>query len=362
VKYFALKEGRRAEPLPAPAEHEDVQRAEIGQDEAASTKRLPLGRLLVEAGVASDEQVKSALEEGLKTGERLGEVVVRKGWATDERIASLLADQWHLRFLRTDALVIDPTALRTIPVALARELDAIPIGFDVDGVLVAIAEPAEKMFEAVREQIGDASFAVVARSALDRLLTSRMLVDAPTHDDAPAATDLIDDEFRAGDEDAAVRDADPDNDGTVAAEEAMASAELPQVVDLGAARSQPVERAPAGGVADAKSDRRDQVGALEHASGTGAGVEAALDALETATQALELIRQDFTTLASSLELSQAQLARRDAELAAAEAAQERDADTIKRLESELSRRGDLVKNLKAQFDRLSETFDEASTS
>src|SRR5579871_1863274 len=46
--------------------------------------RPSFGALLVRAGIASDTDVKNALEEGLRSGERLGEVVIRKGWASEQ--------------------------------------------------------------------------------------------------------------------------------------------------------------------------------------------------------------------------------------------------------------------------------------
>jgi hypothetical protein len=150
---------------------------------AASDQPL-LGDLLVASGVVSEEEMRSAVAEGLRTGERLGEVVVRNGWASDERVAELLAEQWRLPFLRTDALSIDPVAMRRIPIGIARELDAVPIGFAAHGLLLAIAEPSRELFSSVEERIGGASYVVIARSALDSLLRSRLLTDSPS---APAS-------------------------------------------------------------------------------------------------------------------------------------------------------------------------------
>ena len=134
-------------------------------------------------------QVKEAVNEGLQTGERLGEVAaVRRGWATQEQVAILLVDQWQLRYLGTEALAVDLTALRLLPIAAVHELDAVPIGFDERGVLVAVAEPSLDLFAAVRERIGqEVSFAVVTRAALDLLLRSRMLGDAPAAVDERAS-------------------------------------------------------------------------------------------------------------------------------------------------------------------------------
>ena len=152
------------------------------------TKRAALGSLLIQSGIATKSQVKDAVNEGLQTGERLGEVAVRRGWATQEQIAILLADQWQLRYLGTEALAVDLTALRLLPIAAVRELDAVPIGFDERGVLVAVAEPSLDLFAAVQERIDqDVSFAVVTRLALDSLLGSRMLGAAPAGVDENAS-------------------------------------------------------------------------------------------------------------------------------------------------------------------------------
>ena len=48
----------------------------------ASTPRKPLGELLVGAGLIDESQLNEAVYEGSQTGERIGEVVVRRGWAT----------------------------------------------------------------------------------------------------------------------------------------------------------------------------------------------------------------------------------------------------------------------------------------
>jgi len=55
--------------------------------------RPPLGRLLAEAGVASEYELQLALAEGMGTGERLGEVLLRRGWIDECGLARLLAQQ-----------------------------------------------------------------------------------------------------------------------------------------------------------------------------------------------------------------------------------------------------------------------------
>jgi MshEN domain len=137
---------------------------------ARGTPRPSLGSLIVQAGIASDRQVMNAAAEGLETGERLGEIVVRKGWATDAQVAQLLADQWRLSFLAAGRLSVDEAAAGRLSREEARALGVFPIGFDADGLVVAVVEPSLDLFEEVQQRLGDASYVVVARSALDSLL------------------------------------------------------------------------------------------------------------------------------------------------------------------------------------------------
>jgi hypothetical protein len=58
------------------------QKALAGADTSETTVRVPLGQLLIQAGFLTQVQLDDALYEGSRTGERLGEVVVRRGLAT----------------------------------------------------------------------------------------------------------------------------------------------------------------------------------------------------------------------------------------------------------------------------------------
>jgi hypothetical protein len=171
------------------------------------TGRPSLGSLLTEAGLVTEDAVKTALGEGIRTGERLGEVLVRHGWVTDEAIAELLAKQWQVPFLKTAALSVDPMAMRQIPLPVARELDAVPIGFEADGVVLAIAEPSEEMFRKLGERIRDASYVVIARSALDALLESRLFSANPIDENVVSAEDTAAPSAWPPEEDAVAPDA-----------------------------------------------------------------------------------------------------------------------------------------------------------
>src|ERR1022692_201606 len=61
----------------------------------------PLGAILVQRGLLTEEQLAAALAENKRTGEPTGEIIVRLGFATAATIAQALATQ-HGRPLKTE--------------------------------------------------------------------------------------------------------------------------------------------------------------------------------------------------------------------------------------------------------------------
>jgi hypothetical protein len=150
---------------------------ESGQ--SAGPARQPLATLLAEAGVASEEQLRLAVAEGMGRGERLGEVVLRRGWIDQPGLARLLARQWDLAYVDDEVAVPDPSAGALLSAQESERLAVCVIGF-VDGVpLVAVAEPAEERFASVRSTVGrECVFAVVSKSTLERLLARVVSAEA----------------------------------------------------------------------------------------------------------------------------------------------------------------------------------------
>jgi hypothetical protein len=143
-----------------------------------STARRPLATLLAEAGVASEEQLRLAVAEGMGSGERLGEIVLRRGWIDEAGLAQLLARQWSLVYLADEAAIVEQSASALLSAAEAERLGVCVLSF-VEGLpLVAVAEPAEDRFADVRSALGrECDFAVVSKSTLERLVAQRVSAD-----------------------------------------------------------------------------------------------------------------------------------------------------------------------------------------
>ncbi|NUT54727.1 MAG: Flp pilus assembly complex ATPase component TadA [Thermoleophilia bacterium] len=103
---------------------------------------IPLGQLLVDGRVISEEQLRRALEHKASTGQRLGEVVVELGFTTERAIAGALAEQYELQYVDLDLAQIDKRAVALLPEELARRYEALPLTIEDDGTpLLAVTDP-----------------------------------------------------------------------------------------------------------------------------------------------------------------------------------------------------------------------------
>ena len=115
------------EPVSASAQAPLIQGHDQQVSDAPMTRpRQALANLLAEAGVASEEQLQQALAEGLTSGQRLGEVVLRRGWIDEAGLARLIARQWGMTFLEHSLISLDEHARSLLPPEESARLRACP--------------------------------------------------------------------------------------------------------------------------------------------------------------------------------------------------------------------------------------------
>ena len=126
----------------------------------------PLGTLIFRAGLLPAETIENALEEGVKTGRRLGEILIERGLLQEEDLTRLLAGQKGLPFVSLRAEQIDLEAVRTLSEDQARLFSALPIRFEEGLPLVAVADPTNDVLNRnIREALGqDVRFVVAGRT------------------------------------------------------------------------------------------------------------------------------------------------------------------------------------------------------
>jgi type IV pilus assembly protein PilB len=132
----------------------------------------PLGTLIFRAGLLPAETIENALEEGVKTGRRLGEILVERGLLQEEDLTRLLAGQKGLPFVSLRAERIDLEATKTLSEDQARLFSALPIRFEEGLPLVAVADPTNDVLNRnIREALGqDVRFVVAGRTELNEVI------------------------------------------------------------------------------------------------------------------------------------------------------------------------------------------------
>jgi len=105
-------------------------------------KRL-LGRLLVEAGIISEQQLEEALAEQERTGEPLGQVLVGRGYVSNDVLGAILGRQGGLPYVNLRTYPIDVEVLRSIPDVLATVHRVVPFAREGDEVLLAMVDPRD---------------------------------------------------------------------------------------------------------------------------------------------------------------------------------------------------------------------------
>jgi type IV pilus assembly protein PilB len=105
---------------------------------AASGKRL--GKILVQAGVITEQQLDEALVDA--EGGSLSAALVEAGLATETKIAQAIADQMGLTFVDIAAYEIDAHAATMLATDLARRYNVLPIAIQDEELVVAMSDPA----------------------------------------------------------------------------------------------------------------------------------------------------------------------------------------------------------------------------
>ncbi|MBC7252572.1 MAG: type IV-A pilus assembly ATPase PilB [Actinobacteria bacterium] len=104
-------------------------------------KKERLGQLLLKNRVITEEQLQQALERQRETGEPLGRVLVDLKMVSEGALTSILARQIGLRYVDLANYDVDISACSLVDAEVARRYTLIPIGFEGDKLLVAMADP-----------------------------------------------------------------------------------------------------------------------------------------------------------------------------------------------------------------------------
>jgi hypothetical protein len=132
---------------------------------------MPLGTLIFRAGLIAPQQLEDALAEGLRSGKRLGEVLLSRSWLSEDDLSRLLAGQKGLPYADLSKIAIDRELAQAMSYDDARAEMALPIVTEFGLPVVAMADPDEAAMERLRAKLGpEVRFVVAAPSVIARLI------------------------------------------------------------------------------------------------------------------------------------------------------------------------------------------------
>jgi len=114
----------------------------LGVEPAAPTDDELLGKLLVDAGLLTEEDCHKALSVRTERGQDLARILIDDALVSETDLVATLARHLKLEFVDLSEYPVDPAAARLIGDSMARRYLALPIGWYEGRLIVAMADPS----------------------------------------------------------------------------------------------------------------------------------------------------------------------------------------------------------------------------
>ena len=99
-----------------------------------------LGDILIESGFLTAAELAEALSVQKESGKRLGEVITEMGLMSEFDILRAVSSQYSYPIIDLTSIDVDPKALDLLNERYCTENTVVPIGFDDEKIVVAIAD------------------------------------------------------------------------------------------------------------------------------------------------------------------------------------------------------------------------------
>ncbi len=140
-----------------------------------STRRRSrlLGEMLVENGTVTEPQLREALAEQERTGERLGRILIERGYISRQALGETLEAQRGIPYVNLGTYPIDEHLLRSVPEWIVQQHKALPIARVGDEIHLAMLDPTDVVaMDTVGQFLGGrAKPFLITESDLDWALT-----------------------------------------------------------------------------------------------------------------------------------------------------------------------------------------------
>ena len=106
-------------------------------------KKLKLGEVLLQQRLVSHDQLEQALKLQQQSGKKLGRLLVEAGVITDELLASVVAQELRIAFVNLKSFLFRADLVQLLPESAARRFRALVLDDKGDSLLVAMADPLD---------------------------------------------------------------------------------------------------------------------------------------------------------------------------------------------------------------------------
>ena len=102
---------------------------------------LRIGDIMVAKGLITKEQLRIAIEEQQRTGELLGQILLKMKFVTEKKMLDVLAEQQGIPFVNLKEMEIDKKAVKSVPAKFVWHYKVMPISLENDVLTVAMVDP-----------------------------------------------------------------------------------------------------------------------------------------------------------------------------------------------------------------------------
>lgn len=108
---------------------------------ARNVKMDPMGKMLLEAGLLSEETLQRALAKHHETGERLGQVLIKMNLVPHSEVGKLLEKKLNVSYISLDKQEPSKSSLRVLTLDFMKSHRVVPLGTDSDGLVLGMCDP-----------------------------------------------------------------------------------------------------------------------------------------------------------------------------------------------------------------------------
>jgi type II secretory ATPase GspE/PulE/Tfp pilus assembly ATPase PilB-like protein len=105
----------------------------------APTHRRPLGQVLISQGILSEDQLRIALLEQMKSNLPVGKLLVSLGFVSEATLREALSESLGTQGVDLTRSAVDPAALKLVPREVAKRHHLLPLGYDAEDRLLKLA-------------------------------------------------------------------------------------------------------------------------------------------------------------------------------------------------------------------------------